>query len=105
MALVDRAGAATVYRYDQARDGTGEMLFDTPTPQFAPFATVLSIRSRWLGSGAGRADMRVREGALAGRTGVDCWGIDGRATYTLRELAPMITIGSESACVFSAEAP
>lgn len=97
--------ATTSYQYQQARDGSGDMLFDFPTPQFAPFATVLSMHSRWLGSGAGRADMRVHLGTLAGRTGSDCWGIDGRSTFSQRQIPPMVMTGRESACVFPAAAP
>jgi hypothetical protein len=95
----------TAYQYQQARDGTGDMLFDFPTPQFAPFATVLTVHSRWLGSGAGRADVRVRLGALMGRTGTDCWGIDGRSAYSRREIPPMTMTGTESACVFPSALP
>jgi hypothetical protein len=97
--------ATTTYQYQQNRDGSGDMLFDFPTPKLAPFATVLGMHSRWLGSGAGRADVRVRTGTLSGRTGSDCWGIDGRSTFSLRQIPPMIMSGSESACVFPPAAP
>jgi hypothetical protein len=100
MTLVNHpAGQRFVYAYEEAADGSGSMVFDFPTPQFAPFATLAQIRSQWIASGAGRADFRVVEGLRARARGIDCWGADTRSTYVLRELDPAKNLGTAATCV------
>jgi hypothetical protein len=91
------------YEHNEEQDGSGSMVFTFPTA--GPIVTSLQIRSRWLGSGAGRADVTVLTGApvAVGLTGTDCWGIDTRPTFIHRawELA-RADVGLESSCVFPA---
>jgi hypothetical protein len=94
-----------VYEHTEEQDGAGSMLFTFPTP--GPVITSVRIRSRWLGSGAGRADIDVLAGlpiALNAK-GVDCWGIDTRPTYVHRDWDRSVEFGVASDCVFPAPPP
>jgi hypothetical protein len=97
------AGESAVYQHTEEQDGSGSMIFTFPTP--GPIVTSLQIRSRWLGSGAGRADVTVLAGApvAVGLTGTDCWGIDTRPTFIRRPWEPLRNFGMESSCVFPAQ--
>lgn len=90
------------YQYGEEMDGSGSMTFLWRLRN--PAVQALEIRSRWKGSGAGRADARVAEGgaAILGLKGVDCWDIQGRATYVQRDWErPPLRPGSDlTTCVF-----
>jgi hypothetical protein len=92
----------TVYSYAEEADGAGAMVFDFPTPQFAPFATVARIHSRWLASGAGRGDFQVLEGVSARARGTDCWSADTRASFVSRDLEPARNLGDAATCALPA---
>jgi hypothetical protein len=83
-------------------DGSGEVSF-VFRPRDNVIVQAVSIRTRWLATGAGRGDARVTEGlaALSGNVGIDCWGPDTRATHVRRDWAnPPILIGDPATCVF-----
>jgi hypothetical protein len=94
---------SAVVEYLEEENGAGELLFTFPTPGLVGVSS-LEIRSRWSGSGAGRADVKVLAGLplLVGLKGTDCWGIDTRATYRYRDWDKANTVGSETSCVFPA---
>jgi hypothetical protein len=96
------AGNMASYKYLQQQDGSGSMRFGFPFPAGGIFASSLEIYSRWFGSGAGRADLKVLTGLATGMKGVDCWGIDTRATYVHRDWDKAMEKGSEATCVFPA---
>jgi hypothetical protein len=100
--VTNTAGEAASYEHTEEQDGSGAMLFTFPWP--GPVVTSLEVRARWLGSGAGRADVKVLTGlpAAVGLTGTDCWGIDARPTFVRRGWEPLREIGMESNCVFPA---
>jgi hypothetical protein len=97
------AMATASYEHNEQQDGSGSMHFTFPTP--GPVVTSLEINARWLGSGAGRADVKVLAGVplAVGLTGTDCWGIDTRPTFIHRGWEPnRPDVGAESSCVFPA---
>jgi len=94
------------YQYTEETDGSGTLLFTFPTTpdEVAKGVAEVSVRSRWIGSGAGRADVTVTKGTIlmkGGARGVDCWGTDTRKTYVFRSWeGGDVLFGYESACVF-----
>ncbi len=96
--------AAANYSYREQKDGSGEFTFVVHGG--ATIAVqAYEVQSRWLGSGAGRADVRVTEGlaVLLNAREVDCWGIDTRTTYSRRDFSPGTErTGDENTCAFAA---
>jgi hypothetical protein len=88
------------YDYTENADGSGAMAF-VVHPADIRWQSI-EIKSRWLGTGAGRGDARVTEGLLTivtDPTGTDCWGPDGRATYVRRGWDPTKTTGDPATCI------
>ncbi len=113
--FADRAGAPTAtaqYRYREATDGAGTFEFrvegdlDRNNDPFGQKTRKehLAVVSRWLASGAGRADMVATNGDLpwAALNAQECWDEDFRRAYYTddRGLAP--TEGDRARCVFPA---
>ena len=93
------------FEHDEQENGSGSMKFTFPAG-----GAVLQIHSRWLGSGAGRADLTVMSAGLdwlVGKRGTDCWSIDARPVYVHRDWPDPAhpEFGMESACAFPAPAP
>jgi hypothetical protein len=88
------------YDYEEAADGSGTLFFDIATDR-AKSDTDLRFISRWLGSGAGRADAYAvnLNNLLAG---TDCWGPDTRATMPAWRWPDAKNPNESSLCVFSA---
>jgi hypothetical protein len=94
------------YAYNEAADGGGDMTFDIST-DIAGSATslkeTLTLRSRWVATGAGRGDARVSGGDLGTQqiTASECWSTTfGRVFYKdSLNLAPVE--GAETACAFA----
>jgi hypothetical protein len=59
--------------------------------------------SRWIGSGAGRADLTAdltpNRTGVETTLGIDCWGGDSIATYSYR-IGDNPLVGDQSACLF-----
>jgi hypothetical protein len=72
------------YGYTENADGSGQLTFDWTVDVVpgVPGATDVKFISRWLGSGAGRADAYLSNGNVA--VGTDCWGLDTVADYVWR---------------------
>jgi hypothetical protein len=72
------------YGYTENADGSGQLTFDWTVDAVpgVPGATDVSFISRWLGSGAGRADAYLANGKVP--VGTDCWGLDTVADYVWR---------------------
>ena len=92
------------YAYNQATDGGGDMVFDVNSNiDSKPANETVTLRSRWLGNGAGRADARIAGGDLGSfqATASECWNtMFGRVFYTdSGNFAP--TEGAEAACAFA----
>ena len=106
--IEDRAGTPTPihydYAYDEAADGAGDMVFQihADTEDVGPAAEEITLRSRWLATGAGRADLRARSGDLAFEvTGSECWDTTfGRVFYAdSADWQP--TEGDAAACAYA----
>jgi hypothetical protein len=72
------------YQYTESADGSGTLVFDWTVDAVpgVPGPTDVTFISRWLGSGAGRADAYLSNGNVA--VGTDCWGPDTAAAYVWR---------------------
>jgi hypothetical protein len=89
------------YRYTENADGSGQLEFDwtVDAAPGVPGATDASFISRWLGSGAGRADAYLSNGSVP--LGIDCWGLDTVADYVWRS-SRQDALGSADLCAFGA---
>jgi len=106
MTIVNLPSATThsgTYSYAQNQDGTGTMSFDWQGVTDTGVSITATMQSRWIGSGAGRADLTAdltpnlpNQSTLLG---TDCWGTDTVATYSYR-LQGNTTTGSLASCLF-----
>lgn len=91
------------YAYNEAADGGGDMVFTVDADAGGTAAMEqVTLRSRWLATGAGRADARLTGGDLGtGATASECWDtMFGRVFYTDSvNFAP--TEGDAGACAFA----
>jgi hypothetical protein len=103
----DAQGApAADYSYNAAKDGGGDMTFDVNADVGGgPLLETLTLRSRWLGTGAGRTDARISGGNLGGLqvTASECWSTSfGRVFYQdSNNFSP--PEGTESSCAFATQ--
>jgi hypothetical protein len=87
MSIVNVAAASTksgTYTYQQEQDGSGMMEFAWKGTSDAGLTVAADMTARWLGSGAGRADLVLEPDGLDATLGTDCWGVDTTATYSFR---------------------
>jgi hypothetical protein len=94
------------YAYNETADGGGDMTFDVSVNAGGTaLLETLTLRSRWLNTGAGRADARIAGGDLGTIqvTASECWGTTfSRVFYKdSNNFAP--AQGSESACAFATQ--
>ena len=79
------------YVYEREENGDGAMTFAVPKNLVeGPLGEeILAIKSRWLGTGSGRADTSVTGGDVpVGATAVECWGDDYRSSYKFQSWIP-----------------
>lgn len=92
------------YAYTRAEDGGGDMIFaaHADTEDEGALAEDAVIRSRWLGTGAGRADVRLSSGDLADAqvTASECWDGSFNTAYYTDSASFLPTEGDPSACAF-----
>lgn len=94
------------YAYNAAADGGGDMTFDVPANVGGTaLLETLTLRSRWLGTGAGRTDARITGGDLGSLqvTASECWNTSfGRVYYQdSNNFSP--AEGTESSCAFATQ--
>ena len=94
------------YSYNAAKDGGGDMTFDVNANVGGTAALeTLTLRSRWLGTGAGRTDARITGGDLGSVqvTASECWSTAfGRVYYQdSNNFSP--PEGAESSCAFATQ--
>jgi len=95
------------YRYSQVPGGEGSFEFsaDANIHWFDSTKTALerwSIKSRWLASGAGRADVRATGGDLTGPSTVsECWDTRFASTYLDGSDATQQKWGTASSCAYT----
>jgi hypothetical protein len=94
------------YSYNAAKDGGGDMTFDVASNVGGTaLLETLTLRSRWLGTGAGRTDARITGGDLGSVqvTASECWSTAfGRVYYQdSNNFSP--AEGTESSCAFATQ--
>jgi hypothetical protein len=92
------------YAYAEGADRSGDMVFtvlaDSPDP--GAEREEATLRSRWLATGAGRADVRLRSGDLDVEvTASECWNTMFRRTYYIDSATWLPTEGSVGDCAFA----
>lgn len=92
------------YAYNQAADGGGDMVFDVNgnVGGGAKLET-LTLRSRWLGNGSGRADARFGGGDLGGfqATASECWDLMFKRVFYTDSVNFAATEGAQASCAFA----
>jgi hypothetical protein len=108
LSSTDAQGRPTAadYAYNAAKDGGGDMTFDVSADAGGTaLLETLTLRSRWLGTGAGRTDARVSGGDLGSLqvTASECWSTSfGRVFY--RDSNNFAAAeGAESSCAFATQ--
>ena len=90
------------YQYAENADGSGTLVFTLTADAVpdAPSTADIKFTSRWLGSGAGRADAYLAGPTGNTAVGTDCWGTDTAADYVWR-WNDQGDSGSADLCVFT----
>ncbi len=106
IATTNDAGAPVdaTYEYDEDATGGGNMTFDVEGDAGGTAAQEeITLRSRWIATGAGRADARIAGGDLGPDQAIasECWSSSfGRTYYTDNQnFAP--TEGDVASCAFA----
>jgi len=107
--IEDRGGVLTPVEHDYAyaatADGSGNMVLSThaDTSDPGPAAEDAVLRSRWLGNGAGRADVRLTSGDAQGLqvTASECWNSNFRRVFYADSASWMPSEGDVAACAFA----
>ena len=102
----DGAGKPVVadYAYNAAPGGGGDMVFEIATNVGGgPVLESVTLRSRWQGTGAGRADARISGGDVAAITATasECWDTSFRRVFYVDSGPYLPSEGTQSACVFA----
>ena len=106
--IEDRLGTPTAihfdYTYAEAADGAGDMVFsiygDTDDLGAAP--EEVTLRSRWLATGAGRADVRLRGGDTGAEvTASECWDRSFLRVFYADSVNWQAPEGAVAACAFA----
>jgi hypothetical protein len=99
---------AADYAYNEAADGAGDMTFDVAsdiTGSATSLKETVTLRSRWIATGAGRADARVSGGDLGAQqiTASECWNTMFNRVFYKDSLDLAPAEGAESACAFATQ--
>ncbi|HEX2685017.1 MAG TPA: hypothetical protein VHN14_00285 [Kofleriaceae bacterium] len=102
----DAAGKPVLadYAYNQTADGGGDMVFDVSSNIGGSAALeTLTLRSRWLDTGAGRADARIGGGDLGAlqATASECWDTMFKRVFYTDSAGFASTEGVQSACAYA----
>ncbi|MEJ7602508.1 MAG: hypothetical protein WKG01_31740 [Kofleriaceae bacterium] len=91
------------YAYDEAADGSGDMVFDVEGDAGGtPADEQITLRSRWLATGAGRADARLTGGDVGpGATASECWDTSFRRVFYTDSVDFEPTEGDVGSCAFA----
>jgi hypothetical protein len=90
------------YAYNETADGGGDMVFNIEGDAGGTdLKEEITLRSRWLMDGRGRADARLAGGDLAdGATASECWSTAFRRVYYTDSVNFAPTEGQLSECAF-----
>jgi len=92
------------YTYNEAADHSGDMVFAIQADAGGGAALEdVTLRSRWLATGAGRADLKLGGGDLgtASATASECWDTMFRRVFYTDSVNYAPTEGAVSACAFA----
>lgn len=96
------------YGYERYEDGRGAIRFVLVADFYQPFLgqdrETLTIHSRWIADGSGRADMRISGGdlGLERRDAVECWDDTFRVLHARPfDFSGEPVVGDPAACAFS----
>jgi hypothetical protein len=96
--------AALDYSYNETADGGGDMTLDlVANLGGTPAVEDITLRSRWLATGAGRGDARIAGGDLgsAQATASECWSQTFLRVYYTDSANLQATEGDPSLCAFT----
>jgi hypothetical protein len=99
---------AADYAYNETADGGGNMQFDiTGDTGGGPALENVSLNSRWLATGAGRADAEISGGDLGLQqvTASECWSTSFARTFYTDSANFSPTEGDAGSCAFTTAAP
>jgi hypothetical protein len=91
------------YAYNETTDGGGDMVFNVEGDAGGGAAQEqITLRSRWLSDGAGRADARLVGGDVGptGATASECWSTMFKRVYYTDSVSFAPTEGSVADCAF-----
>lgn len=97
---------AADYAYTEAADGGGDMIFNVEGNAGGTAANEkITLRSRWQGTGAGRADARLAGGDLGTVTAIasECWDKAFKRVYYTDSVNFAPTEGLATACAFATQ--
>lgn len=98
------AEATAHYEYREASSGAGDFVFAIhgDLDDTGSAAEDAQVRSRWLPTGAGRADIRISAGDLGAQVliGSECWDSSFARVYWSDSLGWAPTEGDAAACAF-----
>ena len=92
------------YAYDESADGSGDMTFEVDADIGGTSALEnVTIRSRWLDTGAGRGDARISGGDLGSQQAIasECWGTNFLVSFYTDNASFQPTQGDPSSCAFA----
>jgi len=92
------------YAYNESADHAGDMTFSVQGDAGGGAALEeIALRSRWLATGAGRADLKISGGNLgtAQATASECWGTNFLRVFYTDSVNYAPTEGAESSCAFA----
>ncbi len=104
--MINNQPETASYTYDASADGAGDMTFQVhESLDGQPALEELTLRSRWLATGAGRGDARIDGGDL-GTTEViasECWSTSFVETFYTDSQNWQPTAGDPSTCAFATQ--
>jgi hypothetical protein len=86
--------------YLQNQDGSGLLTFDWEGRSDEGDTVTARMVSRWIGSGAGRADLILDPTGSGTTLGIDCWGTDTLASYSYRIMVDDPLKPGQETCLF-----
>ena len=92
------------YTYGEGADGSGDMLFAIygDTDDAGDLPEQIGLHSRWLATGAGRADVRMSSGDLTAEvTASECWDTSFGRVYYGDSASWQPTEGAVTACAYA----
>jgi hypothetical protein len=95
---------AASYAYNAGASGAGDMVFEVSGDAGGGvLLETVTLRSRWQGTGAGRADARIAGGDLGGlqATASECWDTMFKRVFYTDSVTFLPTEGTEGACAFA----